>query len=75
MWDRQGGLCAACRDKPPTQVDHDHSCCSGKTSCGKCVRGLLCSKCNLIAGLLELNHDKFPKVREYLKEYGPLAQW
>lgn len=27
-------------------VDHNHSCCSGKTSCGKCIRGLLCDKCN-----------------------------
>ena len=27
-------------------VDHDHACCSGKVTCGKCVRGLLCSGCN-----------------------------
>jgi hypothetical protein len=27
-------------------VDHDHSCCSGNTSCGKCVRGIVCSFCN-----------------------------
>jgi hypothetical protein len=27
-------------------VDHDHSCCNGDTSCGKCVRGIVCSFCN-----------------------------
>lgn len=27
-------------------VDHDHACCPGKTSCGKCVRGLAHKFCN-----------------------------
>jgi len=40
---------AACQEAEWLQVDHDHSCCPGETSCGKCVRGLLCSKCNSLA--------------------------
>lgn len=29
------------------KVDHDHNCCpQGDVTCGKCVRGLLCVKCN-----------------------------
>jgi hypothetical protein len=35
-FEQHGGVC----------VDHDHSCCLGETTCGKCVRGILCGTCN-----------------------------
>jgi Recombination endonuclease VII len=45
----QGGVCAICK-KPPVKnrlhVDHDRACCPRIGSCGKCIRGLLCSSCN-----------------------------
>lgn len=44
---KQDGKCALCgqeMDRP--HVDHDHSCCPGKETCGKCVRGMLCLSCN-----------------------------
>ena len=28
------------------QGDHDHDCCKGKVSCGKCFRGFVCHRCN-----------------------------
>lgn len=34
-------------------IDHDHGCCPGTQSCGQCVRGLLCGRCNLIIGKFE----------------------
>lgn len=50
MFESQGRACAGC--KTPAErldalsVDHDHSCCTGRWSCGRCVRALLCQSCN-----------------------------
>jgi len=39
--------CDICGDKQETlAIDHDHDCCSGKYSCGSCIRGFLCNNCN-----------------------------
>jgi hypothetical protein len=53
-------------------VDHDHYCCSGRRSCGGCVRGLLCTRCNRGLGLVE--YDNNPRLlskaqKEYLNLY------
>lgn len=59
MMTAQGGRCAICKRTPEESanrrhkrlvVDHDHACCPGMKSCGKCVRGLLCYSCNSALG-------------------------
>ena len=72
----QNGVCAVCGKPEFTQrqlcVDHDHSCCTGDTSCGKCIRGLLCSKCNRGLGLLQDSCKVVEKALAYLRR--PLEQ-
>jgi len=41
-------------------IDHDHACCPGRTSCGRCVRGLLCRSCN--TGLAAIEDDSFQRA-------------
>ena len=55
LLEMQGGCCAIGEERcsSPAVVDHDHRCCPRGTSCGLCVRGLLCSYCNRWLGRIE----------------------
>lgn len=59
LFESQGRACAICRRTAPGgrnwNIDHDHNCCPGPGSCGKCVAGILCALCNPGLGLF--NHD------------------
>lgn len=70
LLDRQNGGCAICATPPDEEwlsVDHDHACCAGNKSCGKCVRGLLCRSCNLGLGLLGDTLTGLTRALEYLR--------
>lgn len=68
----QNGVCAICKNpeekKKRLSVDHDHSCCPGSTSCGKCIRGLLCSNCNAMLGQARDNIETLRNAVIYLKK-------
>ena len=70
MLNKQGGVCAACGEQNSAErnlhIDHDHSCCEGTYSCGKCIRGLLCSQCNTALGLLGDDINKVMNLAAYL---------
>jgi hypothetical protein len=65
MLEDQGHACAICREAFQDQrvcVDHDHACCpvppnAEARSCGTCVRGLLCVRCNTWLGWMEKYGD------------------
>lgn len=68
----QGQACAICRSPEPRgrgwAIDHDHNCCPDKaTSCGACVRGILCSPCNLALGLMGDSADVLSAAAEYVR--------
>lgn len=62
MHDAQGGVCAICGEDGGCKglvVDHRHS--------DDAVRGLLCTRCNVILGMAKDNPDVLAKAIEYLK--------
>ena len=73
---KQHGLCAICKKPEQTIgldgtprllcVDHDHSCCPGRRSCGLCVRGLVCTKCNQALGLFNDDPEIIESAIKYL---------
>lgn len=72
----QGGVCAICGTKEPGgkhqkwHVDHDHKCCeSSRMTCGKCIRALLCNKCNNALGCVNDDIETLGKMIDYLKKY------
>lgn len=50
-------------------IDHNHSCCPRQHSCGKCVRGLLCPKCNSGLGMYNDNIEILKNAIRYLEKY------
>lgn len=64
----QGNACIICLTKEADRwaVDHDHACCIGKKTCGKCIRGILCFKCNTALGLFKDSLQNISRALAYL---------
>lgn len=68
----QGGGCAICGapespDGSSLAVDHDHACCPTETTCGLCVRGLLCRNCNQGLGNFQDDVPRILRAASYLQ--------
>lgn len=62
-------LCEICDSELGTKninIDHDHECCPGQQTCGKCIRGLLCRACNRGIGSFNEKAENVLKAVEYL---------
>jgi hypothetical protein len=80
VYTAQGGKCAWCAwadgGSKNLAVDHDHACCSGPTSCGKCVRGLLCGVCNQFLGFrMRDDPDAVRRGARYLERPPAQEVW
>jgi len=62
MIQRQDGLCAVCKKRPATQVDHDHA--------RGVVRGILCVYCNAAMGAFRDNPMILSNAIDYLRAHG-----
>lgn len=77
---KQGGLCPVCKEPliitfgslrsgKTVHIDHDHTCCPGAYSCGKCIRGLLHCNCNAGIGYLRDDSTICRNAAEYLSSF------
>lgn len=62
--------CQICGSTENLRVDHDHSCCPGDSSCGECIRGCLCSGCNMALGAFQDSAPVLQRAIAYLSANG-----
>jgi Recombination endonuclease VII len=83
QWDEmvaaQEGACYLC-DEPldleapgKVHVDHDHACCRGERTCGRCIRGLACDLCNRGIGAFGDDPDRMERVAAKLRAASAAA--
>jgi len=72
MLTAQDGVCAICGSLPlpgvSLCVDHDHRCCPGEKTCGRCLRKLLCTPCNLVIGYAYESVSILRSAADYVEE-------
>jgi hypothetical protein len=72
MWLRQDRKCASCArplTEPIARVDHDHNCCPGEKTCGRCVRDIICDECNVAAGRMHDESRRAYGLARYLERW------
>lgn len=66
--------CGACGDTRKLNVDHDHGCCPTMFSCGKCVLGYLCWRCNSAEGQLVTSERAFALAEHMVRREKLIAE-
>lgn len=70
---KQNNSCSICHINFDTinenpHIDHNHLCCpTPLNSCGKCVRGILCRRCNMFLGTVKDDIIILENAIQYLK--------
>jgi|ERR1035437_443239 hypothetical protein len=82
LLEKQGNICPICHcdllklssaGHRISHIDHNHQCCPGGPSvktCGKCIRGILCNKCNQGLGLMNESPTQLRQAAEYLERWN-----
>lgn len=65
LLDAAGHACTICGATDNLRIDHDHDRCPDH-SCGNCVRGIICHRCNLNLGAWHDNLDLLAAAIRYL---------
>jgi hypothetical protein len=72
LFNDQNGLCKICNNAESSgkrlSVDHDHRCCSGSYTCGNCIRGLICFRCNAALGMVSDDTEILQSMIKYLQK-------
>ena len=72
LWASVDYRCEACgihKDETHNKalvIDHDHNCCPTEVTCGKCVRGILCTRCNVGLGALGDSRERVRGLLQYI---------
>lgn len=51
------------------RIDHDHSCCPDRETCGKCLRDIICQRCNAFVGYVETTPNLVDEVLAYIERH------
>ena len=69
LMSQNSGKCHICGEEEASVIDHDHACCSSIGSCGECVRGALCHRCNVGLGWFMDSTERMGSAIAYLERW------
>lgn len=62
--------CPICNINNQEVIDHNHACCQSSHSCGKCVRGYICRRCNTALGFVADDVNLLENLIKYLQRHS-----